>query len=113
MSKWTAVAIAAAMIAWAASRPADIRFERQMIDPGASETLAVTDVNGDGHPDLVSGEYWYEGPKWVKHRFRNIDFLNNYVDVFSDLAMDVNGDGHIDIVSCSWFSKKLWWNENP
>jgi hypothetical protein len=114
MSKWTISAIVVAIaIGWAASRPDDIAFERQMIDPGASETLAIADVNGDGRVDLVSGEFWYQAPKWTKHRFRNIDFLNNYVDVFSDLAMDVNGDGHIDIVSCSWFSKKLWWNENP
>lgn len=113
MSKWTAAVVAAAIaIGWAATRPEDIPFDRQMIDPGASESLAVTDVNGDGRVDLVSGEFWYQAPKWTKHRFRNIEFTNNYVDVFSDLPMDVNGDGRVDIVSCAWFAKKLWWNEN-
>jgi len=107
------VIAAAVVIGWAATRPEDIPFERQMIDPGASESLAVADVNGDGRVDLVSGEFWYQAPKWTKHRFRNIDFTNNYIDVFSDLAMDVNGDGRVDIVSCSWFSKRIWWNENP
>lgn len=102
-----------AALGWAASRPEEILFERRMIDPGASETAAVADINGDGKVDIVSGEYWYEGPKWVKHRFRQIDYTNNYVDVFSDLPMDVNGDGRIDIVSCSWFSKRVWWSENP
>ena len=34
-----------------------------MIDPGASETAAVADINGDGKPDIVSGEYWYEAPE--------------------------------------------------
>ena len=101
------------MIGWAASRPEEILFERQMIDPGASEPAAVADINGDGKPDIVSGENWYEGPKWVKHRFRQIEFTNNYVDDFSDLPMDVNGDGRVDIVSCSWFSKRVWWSENP
>jgi hypothetical protein len=104
---------AIAMLGWAASRPEEILFERQMIDPGASETAAVADMNGDGKLDIVSGEFWYEGPRWVKHRFRQIDYTNNYVDVFSDLPMDVNGDGRVDIVSCSWFSKRVWWSENP
>ena len=84
-----------------------------MIDPGASETVAVADINGDGKLDIVSGEYWYEAPKWTKHKFREIDFTNNYVDDFSDLPLDVNGDGRPDIVSCSWFAKKLCWSENP
>jgi hypothetical protein len=108
---WIAAAIAVA--AWSASRPAEILFERMMIDAGASETAAVVDINGDGRPDIVSGEYWYEAPKWTKHQFRQIDFTNNYVDNFSDLALDVNGDGRMDIVSCSWFSRRLYWSENP
>jgi hypothetical protein len=103
----------AAFLGWAATRPEDIAFERQMIDPGASETVAVADINGDGHADIVSGEFWYESPRWTKHRFREINFTNNYVDNFSDLAMDVNGDGRVDIVSCSWFGKRLYWSENP
>src|ERR1044072_1326393 len=104
---------AIAMFGWAASRPEEIQFERRMIDPGASETAAVADINGDGKVDIVSGENWYEGPKWVRHKFRQIDYTNNYVDDFSDLPMDVNGDGRVDIVSCAWFSKRVWWSENP
>src|SRR3954453_1101096 len=100
-------------IGWAATRPDDIVFDRRMLDPGGSETVALGDINGDGRPDIVSGEFWYEAPRWTKHRFRQIDFTNNYVDNFSDLALDVNGDGRVDIVSCSWFSKRLYWSENP
>jgi FG-GAP-like repeat/FG-GAP repeat len=108
-----AAAGAIAWIGWAASRPDDIVFERRMIDPGASETVAVADINGDGRPDIVSGENWYESPNWTRHKFRQIDFTNNYVDDFSDLPLDVNGDGRVDIVSCSWFSHRVWWSENP
>ena len=106
-------AVAAALIGWGGGRPPDILFERQMIDPGASETVAVADINGDGKPDIVSGENWYEAPKWIKHKFRDLDFTNNYVDNFSDLPLDVNGDGRIDIVSFSYFGKRVYWSENP
>src|ERR1051326_1994522 len=106
-----AALIVAAGILWAASRPQDILFARLMIDPGASEPAAVADINGDGKPDIVSGENWYEAPRWIKHRFREIEFTNNYIDDFSDLPLDVNGDGRIDIVSCSWFGKRVWGGE--
>ena len=103
-----------ALFAMADSRPPDIPFQIQMIDPGASETAAVADINHDGHPDIVSGEYWYEGPTWTKkHKFRDVNFTGNYIDNFADLPADVNGDGYPDIVSVSWFAKKISWWKNP
>ena len=63
--------------------------------------------------DIVSGENWYEAPKWTRHHFRDLAFTNNYIDDFSDLPLDVNGDGKIDIISVSWFGKKIAWFENP
>lgn len=107
------IAMSVVLLAGQQPRPADLAFDGRMIDPGASETVAVTDINGDGRLDIVSGESWYEAPGWTKHPFRTIGFVSNYVDVFSDLALDVNGDGRTDVVSASWFAKKLWWNENP
>lgn len=104
---------AAAMVIWAASRPADIPFEKHTLDLGANESCAVADVNGDGKPDIISGENWYEGPKWKKHHFRDLPYSNYYIDNFSDLPLDVNGDGRVDIVSCSWFAHRLLWFENP
>ena len=95
------------------ARAPDLRFEAQMIDPGASETAAVTDINRDGRLDIVSGEFWYEAPSWTPHRFREIGFRSQYLDVFSDLAIDADGDGSPDIVSVSWFAKKVAWWKNP
>jgi hypothetical protein len=60
------ILLAAGLGAWAASRPAEISFAQHMIDPGAYETCAVADINRDGHPDIVSGENWYEGPNWIQ-----------------------------------------------
>lgn len=39
-----------------ASRPADIAFRVQMIDPGYNETAAVADLNKDGKLDIISGK---------------------------------------------------------
>jgi hypothetical protein len=100
-------------VAWTAPRPEDIPFAKHEIDNGANETCAFADINGDGKLDIVSGENWYEAPKWTKHKFREINFVNGYVDAFSDLPIDVDGDGFPDLVTVSWFSKKVSWWRNP
>ena len=43
------------------SRPADIPFRVQMIDPGFSESVAVADFNKDGRRDILSAEYLVRG----------------------------------------------------
>jgi hypothetical protein len=105
--------LACAVVAVGASRSPDIAFRVHAIDPGASETAAVADINRDGRLDLVSGEHWYEAPRWTKHRFRELGFSNNYVDAFSDLPVDVDADGYTDIASVTWFARKISWYRNP
>lgn len=95
------------------ARSADLRFEPRLVDPGASETAAVADINRDGRPDIVSGESWYEAPAWTRHPFRELGFTSNYIDAFSDLPLDVDGDGAVDIVTVTWFAKKIAWWKNP
>lgn len=97
----------------AAPRPPDVPFAIHLIDPGASETAAVADINRDGRLDIISGENWYEAPSWTKHQFRELNFTSQYIDDFSDLPIDVDGDGYPDIVSVSWFAKKISWWKNP
>ena len=107
----------AALLALSAGRPPEIPFQKHTIDLGASETCAFGDMNGDSKPDIVSGDYWYESPKWTPHRFRELNFhvtpADNYIDNFSDLTIDVNGDGRLDVVSCAWFGRRIAWFENP
>jgi hypothetical protein len=102
------------------TRSPDIPFKPHLIDNGASETAAVADVNGDGRLDIISGESWYEAsrassaqPIWTKHKFRDLDYTNNYYDNFSDLPVDVDGDGDPDLVRVTWFAKKISWWRNP
>jgi len=105
--------LALASLLYGLTRPADIPFQKRQIDLGASETAAFADINGDGKPDIVSGENWYEAPGWKRHHFRQIPYMNGYVDNFSDLPLDIDGDGRPDIVSCSGFQRSLRWWKNP
>jgi VCBS repeat protein len=107
------LALCLLVFSFQASRPPDLPLKTHLIDPGASETAAVADINRDGRLDIVSGEHWYEAPAWTKHRFRELGFSNQYIDNFSDLAVDVDGDLYPDIVSVSWFAKKVAWWRNP
>lgn len=88
-------------------------FRKHLLDAGANEAAAVADINGDGRLDVVSGENWFEAPKWMKHRFREIPFSNGYIDDFSNHPLDVNGDRYPDVVTCAWFGKQMAWYENP
>jgi VCBS repeat protein len=101
------------LLAAVQSRPADIAFKVAAVDPGASETAAVADINRDGRLDIISGEYWYQAPAWTKHRFREVGFASNYIDSFSILPIDVNGDGYPDVADVSWFARKIAWWKNP
>lgn len=93
---------------------ASVLFDRQKIGTTTFEAASIFDVNNDGHLDLVSGEYWHEGPDYAKaHKIGTIMQVDDYYDDFSDYPMDVNGDGFLDIVTGGWFGGTLQWRENP
>src|SRR5438309_3033957 len=98
-----------------------IVFRKHTLDLGPAESVTTVDMNRDGRLDIVSGENWYEqvppvpgrGPRFIKHKSRELTFTNFYLEDLTDLAIDVNGDGYPDVVSCSYWSKPLSWWENP
>jgi hypothetical protein len=98
-----------------------IAFRKHTLDLGACEAVCVVDMNRDGRLDVVSGENWYEqlaqgssqGPRFIKHKFRDIPYTAPYLEDLGDLVIDVNGDGYPDLVTCSVWSKPLSWWENP
>ena len=89
----------------------EIPFYKHTIDLGQSEAAEVADVNQDGRLDIISGENWYEqttpgkdGPRWIKHHFRDLGFIGGYLEDLGDLAIDVNGDGYPDMVTSSYWA---------
>ncbi len=94
--------------------PGRARFARKKISDRPFEAASACDVDGDGHKDIVSGDYWYAGPDFAKdYQFRTLEAKSGYHDSFHDYPMDVNGDGRVDVVSGGYFSKTLVWRENP
>jgi len=94
-----------------------VKFHKQMIAAESFESVNVFDVNNDGKLDIVSGAFWYEGPAFItKHFIGNVSRTGptgEYWDDFATIPIDVNGDGRIDFISGDWFSKSIWWRENP
>jgi FG-GAP-like repeat len=108
-------------LGYAAAGDDALPLRKHTLDLGISETVAVADINKDGRLDIVSGEYWYEqiasrpgtGPRFIRHKFRELPYTFDYLEDLSDLAIDVNGDGYLDVVTCSYWAKPLTWWENP
>jgi hypothetical protein len=90
-----------------------VKWTKRLIAAEAFESAGVFDVNGDGHPDIVSGSYWYEGPEFkTRHLIGDVKRYGEYYDDFSTIALDVNGDGRLDFITGGWFGNTLRWREN-
>ncbi len=103
---------AAVLAAAAATNP--LVFERQRIGDVIYEAASAFDVDKDGDLDIVSGEYWFEGPDFkTAHKACDVMPVDDYYDDFSCKPMDVNGDGYLDVVTGGYWGCILRWRENP
>ena len=83
-------------------------------DKSPFEAAAAFDVDGDGTPDVVSGDRWYRGPDFDEsYKVRDVGQTGTYRNCFATLPVDVNDDGRTDYVTVSYFDRNVGWVENP
>ena len=115
-----------------------LSFERrQLNDQFWSEGATFGDLNNDGHHDLVSGPWWWEGPAFEKrHEYYpatttfqlklgpqtsvtvpgfegTLGKNNTYSNNFFAYTHDFNRDGWNDILIIGFPGKETSWFENP
>jgi hypothetical protein len=91
-----------------------VTFRKELIADELYESVGVFDVNNDGHLDIVSGAFWYEGPGFrIIHKIGDMQAIGDYFDDFSTIPLDINGDGYLDFVTGGYWGNTLRWRENP
>ena len=54
-------------------------FERLRISDVTYEAVGAADLNQDGRLDIVSGEYWFEGPTFERrHKITSVQRVDDY-----------------------------------
>jgi putative membrane-bound dehydrogenase-like protein len=88
----------------------------QLTDKFYAEGANCADLNQDGHMDIISGPFWYEGPDWQKaHAYYEPKEYNivGYSDHFFCYPYDFNGDGWLDILVLGFPGKEARLYLNP
>ena len=81
-----------------------------------SEGTAIADFNADGHPDVVSGPFWYAGPEFTSRTayMPSIDVsIAGYSAHFFSFTHDLNSDGRPDILVVGFPGQAAHWFSNP
>jgi len=88
----------------------------KLTDRFYSEGATFADINKDGHMDIVSGPYWYEGPDFTKKHayYEPVAFdPNHYSKNFFAFTYDFNNDGYPDIFIIGFPGEEAVWFGNP
>src|SRR4029079_12200764 len=81
----------------------------QLSDKFFCEGASFGDFNHDGVMDIVSGPYWYAGPKFTeRHEYYTPKAFDiaGYSDNFFAFSYDINHDGWTDIVMIAFPGKQ-------
>ena len=77
-----------------------------------TESVAVGDVNGDGHLDIVTGNSQQQNVVYLNDGEGAFDTTSRIFGTGADFTWsvavgDVNGDGHLDIVTGNWSQQNV------
>lgn len=86
---------------FAADSPSWSRYEIDQKRPGQATAVLVTDLNGDGLCDIVTGAYWYRNPGQLDGRWGRAELGAPAYDAI--YAGDVDRDGDQDVIATGWF----------
>lgn len=95
-----------------------VTWQHVVVDPAfRSEAVAVADVDRDKKPDILVGDYWYDGAARKRHEIRPPlelgDGFSTYSEAFAVFAGDVDGDGWVDQITVGYPGTAAKWYANP
>ena len=107
------VASLAAVSLAAAAEPPSLTWSKRHLLTSPHENAAVADFNRDGQPDIVSGAYIFEGPRFAARAYRPNHAAADYMHENSVHPYDVDRDGWVDIIAGGWREDGIYWYRNP